>query len=227
MTDQIINRLKESLADDRLSKEERRSIKSLVGDFQLDNEQLNFLRNQMYDLATERLNENNFRAIVDWLRIATSALAPAVLERSSVCFSPGDACRDTIIRQLQIALRRLDICVFTISDDRITDAILAAKKRNIAIRILTDNDKLLDAGSDIQQLSRAGIPVKIDNTPNHMHHKFMIVDERCVLTGSYNWTRSAAKFNHENLLVTHEPGAVKPFLKEFEKLWSELDEYSA
>jgi len=55
----------------------------------------------------------------------------------------------------------------------------------------------------------------------HMHHKFAIMDET-LLTGSYNWTRSAAQRNYENILVTEERGLLREFTKEFDQLWSKF-----
>jgi len=55
-----------------------------------------------------------------------------------------------------------------------------------------------------------------------MHHKFMLVDDKILVNGSYNWTRSAAKYNQENLIVTADPELIRLFLKEFDKLWREM-----
>jgi phosphatidylserine/phosphatidylglycerophosphate/cardiolipin synthase-like enzyme len=33
-----------------------------------------------------------------------------------------------------------------------------------------------------------------------MHHKFAVIDNKVVLTGSFNWTRNAAEDNHENII---------------------------
>ncbi len=137
-------------------------------------------------------------------------------------FSPGNACQNAIISGIQAAKSSLKICVFTISDDQITIAIKAAHKRGVKIKILTDNEKLFDKGSDIKELALAGIPIRIDNTDNHMHHKFAILDNTTVLTGSYNWTRSAALYNHENILVTDEKTIVADFNREFDKLWNQM-----
>ena len=52
-----------------------------------------------------------------------------------------------------------------------------------------------------------------------MHHKFCVVDKSVLLTGSYNWTKSAADRNQENLLVTEDPKMVKAYISEFENLW--------
>lgn len=140
-------------------------------------------------------------------------------------FSPGNDCLDAIIRSLDAAVSSIDICVFTISDNRISDAIIFAHRRGIRVRIISDNDKLNDAGSDIEELANAGIPVRIDRTPNHMHHKFAVIDKKKIITGSYNWTRSAALYNHENILISLDEKYVKSFVVEFEKLWREMVEY--
>ncbi|HWA34521.1 MAG TPA: phospholipase D-like domain-containing protein [Cyclobacteriaceae bacterium] len=144
---------------------------------------------------------------------------------SQAFFSPGTACRDAIIHQINTASSHLRICVFTISDDIITEALIKAKRRGINVLIVTDNDKLFDLGSDIIRLSGEGVEIKVDNTSNHMHHKFMLVDDRTLLNGSYNWTRSAAKYNQENIIVTSDREMISLFQKEFNKLWDEMTTY--
>ena len=144
---------------------------------------------------------------------------------NQVFFSPGEDCVNHIIDLINEAYIQLDICVFTISDDRISRAIVEAMKNGVEIRIISDNFKVEDTGSDIEDLSRVGIPVKLDTTDNHMHHKFMIVDKKIVLTGSYNWTRSAALYNQENILSMDDEEVVSKFSNEFEKLWLRYDEF--
>jgi phosphatidylserine/phosphatidylglycerophosphate/cardiolipin synthase-like enzyme len=140
--------------------------------------------------------------------------------RYRASFSPGDECLRHIISLIRSAEKSLDVCVFTITDDRIAKALVRAHERNLEIRIVTDDDKLNDAGSDIRYLADQGLSVRVDNTPFHMHHKFMLVDSRVLLTGSYNWTRSAGKGNHENLISMGEPYFVRRFQQEFEILWN-------
>ena len=138
---------------------------------------------------------------------------------NQVYFSPGEDCVNHIIDLINEAYTQLDICVFTISDDRISRALVEAMKNGVEIRIISDNFKIDDTGSDIEDWSRVGIPVKLDETDNHMHHKFMIIDEKIVVTGSYNWTRSAALYNQENIISTDDEEVVSKFSNEFEKLW--------
>jgi len=55
-----------------------------------------------------------------------------------------------------------------------------------------------------------------------MHHKFAVYDDARLLSGSYNWTRSAANYNQENLVVTSDRAIVERFGSEFERLWSDF-----
>ena len=147
---------------------------------------------------------------------------PAGTVRSSAHFSPGTDCLAAIQQQLKSARRRLDLCVFTLSDDRITEEVLAAHRRGVALRFITDNDKEFDAGSDVNRLRQQGVPMVVDRTDAHMHHKFAIIDEAWLLNGSYNWTRSACEHNEENVIVTNDPGLVRQFQGQFDALWAAL-----
>jgi phosphatidylserine/phosphatidylglycerophosphate/cardiolipin synthase-like enzyme len=143
-----------------------------------------------------------------------------------VHFSPGDDCPSAIMTQIEGTQRSLDVCVFTITDDRITSTILDAHRRGVRVRIITDNDKAHDEGSDVGRLSRAGIEVREDDSPFHMHHKFAVFDGRMMLTGSYNWTRGAARNNQENLVVSSDPRLIAPFEREFSLLWARFERAS-
>ena len=145
---------------------------------------------------------------------------------TEVFFSPGMDSLNAIINRLENARRRVDICVFTISDDRIKVKIKELFDKGIDVRIITDNDKCFDKGSDITELAKYGVKIKVDKTRAHMHHKFAVIDKKISITGSYNWTRSAEKYNFENILVTNSRSIARAFRKEFERLWNEMKEYN-
>ena len=116
----------------------------------------------------------------------------------------------------------MDICVFTITDDRVATAILAAHRRGVKLRVVTDDDKAHDKGSDVFELADAGIEVRVDQSEHHMHHKFAVFDRSIVVTGSYNWTRSAAQSNAENILVSDDGRLVAPYQRVFDEMWASL-----
>lgn len=216
-----------SLADGRMADDEKRGVAHEIRQAALGPEALNALRNHAFALAREQGAQHDPQALLRWLEGAMRAIdsgrAPGgIALRTTACFSPGLECLNTIVSHLRQAKHHIDLCVFTLSDDRISREVLAAHRRGVALRFVTDNDKEHDAGSDVAELRRAGIPIAVDRTEAHMHHKFAIFDGAWLLNGSYNWTRSACEHNEENLVASNDPQLVARFQAEFERLWKKL-----
>jgi cardiolipin hydrolase len=215
-----------SLADGRMADDEKRGFAAAVREARLSPEALNALRNHAFALARDGLAGGDPAALLRWLESAMRAIdvarGGARNVRNTACFSPGLHCLNTIVAHLRDAKRSVDLCVFTLSDDRITREVLAAHRRGVALRFITDNAKEFDAGSDVAGLRRAGVPIVVDRTDAHMHHKFALFDGTWLLNGSYNWTRSACEHNEENLVASNDPALVAAFQGEFERLWARL-----
>jgi len=139
-----------------------------------------------------------------------------------VYFSPGEDCRNAIISKLKQAKKEVKVCVFTITDNQIGSLLRDMHFNGIDVKIISDNQKKDDRGSDIYYLKEKGLNIRIDETEAHMHHKFAIIDNTILINGSYNWTVSAAEKNQENIIVTDNRDFVKAFLKEFDKLWDKF-----
>lgn len=220
---QLDQQLRDSLNDLRLSNQERDELRQLGSN--LSAEQVRYLRNRAFALVRELVAEpGNVEPALKWLeqvvKTLDSAAAPRQLEVASVHFSPGESCRRKIRELCRQARRSVDICVYTISDDQLSEEIVACHRRGIVVRVISDNDKQFDEGSDIQWLQRQGVPLRIDDSPYHMHHKFALFDGRLLLNGSFNWTRSATTGNEENLLVIDHPALLAAYAAEFETLWA-------
>jgi phosphatidylserine/phosphatidylglycerophosphate/cardiolipin synthase-like enzyme len=218
--------LRQFLVDRKLSEPERKVLAGWVKAHVTTDQQRNAARNRVFETARQAVADPHAAAVIDFVEDVLKVLLPmgatAGAAPDEAFFSPGEACLQRIIARLTNARRTADICVFTITDDRISSAILAAHKRGVRVRIVTDNEKAYDAGSDVPKFRAAGIPLKVDETPFHMHHKFAIFDATRLVNGSYNWTRSAAEQNEENVTDTGDPGLVAAFQREFDALWAKL-----
>jgi len=77
--------------------------------------------------------------------------------------------------------------------------------------------------SNIRDLSEEGISIRTDSAKNAlMHNKFVIIDQRILMTGSYNWTVRATKQNQENVVIIENNYLVDTFTAEFNKLWAQF-----
>lgn len=217
--------LQRTLDDRKLTRSERQALQAALAASSPSPEQLAVLRSRVFALATAQAGEVPARELITWCEELVKLLLPAVASGNRVAeahFSPGLACVNRITQLITATKLSLDVCVFTVTDDRIARAMLDAHARGVQVRLLSDDEKSEDLGSDIPRLAQAGIRVVIDRTPKHMHHKYALFDRRLLLTGSYNWTRAAADENEENLIVSDDSKLVAAFTAEFEKLWRML-----
>lgn len=224
--DELLTNIESTLDDLRFSKKEKKEVKELLSDKSIGADDIEFIRGKIFDFAREKLDKDNAKKILDWLEVANKALVKTEVEDySKAYFSPEEECAEIIKDLLKNCRKSADICVFTITDNRIASAILEAHKRGVKIRIISDDEKASDLGSDIRRLFKSGIEIKVDNSSNHMHHKFALFDNFYLLTGSYNWTRSADNYNHENFIVINNRELVDKFGEKFSALWGEMELY--
>jgi phosphatidylserine/phosphatidylglycerophosphate/cardiolipin synthase-like enzyme len=220
----------QSFADRRLSGGEKSALAQWVAANVTTDQHRGVARHELFAVAKAAAVIHDPGEVIGWLEDVLKVLLPVRApepgvphEPTAAFFSPGDACRRHIAHRFASARRTADVCVFTVTDDRITGAILDAHRRGVRIRIITDNEKAYDPGSDVERLRAAGIPLKVDATPFHMHHKFAVFDQSRLVNGSYNWTRGAAEQNEENIIDTGDPALVATFATAFEALWNRLD----
>jgi len=216
-----------TLADKQLTRSERRALQAVLDDRRASEAVLALFRSRAFALARESVTDPRARQVISWLEETVQALLPTRrvpdTSRTEAHFSPGDGPLRAIVKLIEEARGSIDVCVFTVTDDRLARALVEAHQRGVRVRVVSDDDKARDLGSDLQRLSDAGLPVRLDRAESHMHHKFAVFDRLRLLTGSYNWTRSAADVNHENVLVSDDPRLVQPFCRAFDDLWAALE----
>lgn len=232
-TDELNLFLARAFADRKLSGSERAALADWLSKNVRTDQHRGLARHAAFEIVRGAPPTSD---VIDWLEAVMKVLAPlaqsgtvaAPTAADEVLFAPGDACRQRIVSRFAACRRTADVCVFTVTDDRITKAILDAHARGVRVRLVTDNEKQHDAGSDVARLRAAGIAVKVDDTSEaaepgangHMHHKFAVFDAARVLNGSYNWTRGAGELNYENVVDSADPALVRAFATEFERLWA-------
>ena len=133
-----------------------------------------------------------------------------------IYFTPGPDCENNIIKHMNQA-QNVDIVVYSITNPAIVDSILAAKKRGAKIRVITDRTQAKGKGSLVGKIRDAGIPVVTNIKHKIEHNKFAVFDGKHVVSGSYNWTTNASKYNSENCTFFDQPN--KEYSERFKYLW--------
>lgn len=117
-----------------------------------------------------------------------------------VCFTPGGRCKELIIKHIREATSEILLHSYSFTSQEIADSLLRAHDKGVMIKILFDKGQLTAKFSQIPRLIEEKIENKIDKVNGIAHNKIMIIDSKVVITGSYNWTKSAEYRNSENIL---------------------------
>ncbi|MFZ9088565.1 MAG: phospholipase D-like domain-containing protein [Planctomycetaceae bacterium] len=226
-TSEFERQLRESFEDMKMSRAERSRLRDWVDAQGCSGQQRAQLRNLAFAEARDQSEGNDPQLVLSWLENVLKTVYPtdAIQEiAAEVWFSPEQRCVSRIDRLICDARRSVSVCVFTVTDNRLANSLLEAHRRGVSVRLITDNEKSDDLGSDVDQLQAAGIPVLMDQSRWHMHHKFAIVDSQQLLTGSYNWTRGAAENNEENFVITDHVPLVRRYVEYFDQFWERLQQ---
>jgi phosphatidylserine/phosphatidylglycerophosphate/cardiolipin synthase-like enzyme len=142
-------------------------------------------------------------------------------EEVEVYFSPKGNCQQEIIDELEKANNTVNIAMYTLTSKKIAKTLENLKGRGIIIRIYLDEGMKKAKYSIADEMQTAGIAVKFENGAGLMHNKFAVIDNKTVITGSFNWTKNAEEKNDENLLVFHNEEIAKLYDDKFEEYWSQ------
>lgn len=126
------------------------------------------------------------------------------------------------LNYLASATKSVDLCIYVFTQVTMAEILLDLHERNVRVRIITDGSEDEADGSQTEKLRKAGIEIKSNKrgTGALMHHKFVVIDELVLLSGSFNWTSKAVVSNYEAVLVTSNPNIVVPFNHKFNEMWS-------
>jgi hypothetical protein len=119
---------------------------------------------------------------------STLPSAPPSAISSESFFSPGGGIAARIVQEIQRAGASIDIAIYTFTETEIADALVVAKNRGVAIRIIADSEEAIGAASVVPRLQNAGFQLKrtAGIGTGIMHNKYAIFDGRALVTGSYN-----------------------------------------
>lgn len=124
---------------------------------------------------------------------------------------------------INAATRSVDMAIYQLDLDNVTRALLDAKGRGATVRVVTDVDILGDAKENpsFKKLQAAGIQVVAGNPNAIMHDKFVVVDEKAVWMGSWNFTTNDTYRYNNNGIAIQSQDLARNYTVTFEKMWKD------
>jgi phosphatidylserine/phosphatidylglycerophosphate/cardiolipin synthase-like enzyme len=138
--------------------------------------------------------------------------------RIETCFASENACEDRIVARLSESTRSIRFLAFSFTSAPITQTMLDRQAAGVSLAGVFETTGSDTPYSAYGKLKQRGVEVYTDGNPYLMHHKAIIIDERIVIFGSYNFSDNAKKSNDENLLIVDSPEMARAFLAEYDRI---------
>lgn len=149
----------------------------------------------------------------DWAGTSARLLCPRLV------VSPADA-RTRVLGLIASATSTLDIEVYYLADTGVRTAVIAAKNRGVAVRvILADPSEVSDNTTTQTALVTAGIPTRFLSNPVP-HIKLVIADGAAALVGSHNLSLTSLRDNREVGEIVRTPAVVASLRSRLESDWA-------
>ena len=145
------------------------------------------------------------------------------VNNSGIYFSPQNkTIQNAILPLIRNSKTYIYIPAFLISHKEMVTELIQAKNRGVDVRIITDALNASAKYSKVRELRAAGMPVKIENYAGKMHSKTMIIDDKYLILGSMNFSKSGESKNDENLIVLENKEAAIFYKQFFLYLWDKI-----
>ena len=125
-----------------------------------------------------------------------------------------------ILSNLKNAKSSIKVAVAWFTNPLFYKSIIDKLHSGVNVELILADDRLnfLNPSIHFQEFIDYGGTIHVSKFPNLMHHKFCIIDERILITGSYNWTKVAEVRNYENIIISTERALIDTFILEFARL---------
>ena len=127
-----------------------------------------------------------------------------------------------IAADIDSATTTVDLAVFDFDLPSLTEALLRARQRGIAVRMVIDEENLAspEVAEAIGRLEAAGVQMTYDTRSAFMHNKIILIDEGVAWTGSMNLTVNGVYRNDNNMIRSSLPPFVANYAARFNDLFA-------
>ena len=142
------------------------------------------------------------------------------VEVLGVYFTPPANAVTAIIKAIDASDREVLVQAYGFTHNGIAQALVRAHQRGVLVRVLLDKKSASSNRFVMGLLENAQIEVRQDGKHVIAHNKVMVIDQEVVITGSFNFTNSAATRNAENFLILKSEDLAQQYRLQWKNHWA-------
>ncbi|HZD39226.1 MAG TPA: phospholipase D-like domain-containing protein, partial [Terriglobales bacterium] len=137
-----------------------------------------------------------------------------------VYFSPEDDPMDHMIPVVSSAKSTIRFMAFSFTDFPLAKAMIDRASAGVDVAGVFEKVGSETEASELRTFLCAKVPARQDGNPKFLHDKIIIVDNRYIISGSFNFSSNATESNDENVVIIDNPDIANLYTQEFERVWS-------
>ncbi len=142
------------------------------------------------------------------------------VEVLGVYFTPPAGAVAAIVRAVESSEREVLVQAYGFTHNAIAQALVRAHQRGVLVQVLLDEKSRASNRYVMDVLNHAQVAQRLDGRHAIAHNKVMVIDESVVITGSFNFTNSAATRNAENFLILKSSELAQRYKGEWHTHWA-------
>ncbi len=127
--------------------------------------------------------------------------------------------KDKILSLVRKANKSVNVAIFSFTHEQLADELVKADIKGLDVEVLVERRQRNGQNSQYTRLRDFGVDIKVDGNKNNLHHKFIIIDNKIVITGSPNFSWSGYNRNDENFLIIYNDELALRYVREFDRLF--------
>lgn len=161
---------------------------------------------------------------ITWWQSVSAEPQPA--EILAIYFTPPAGSAGGLIKHIDASKKTIKVMAYGFTAIPLSEALVKAHRRGVKVQLLQDEKSAGNNSDAVNQLIAAGIEVRSDGKHAIQHNKVMLLDDDIVITGSYNFTKSAEVRNAENIIILKSAYAAKRYADNWVAHWGHGEEVS-
>jgi Phosphatidylserine/phosphatidylglycerophosphate/cardiolipin synthases and related enzymes len=137
-----------------------------------------------------------------------------------IYFSPEDHVLDHMIPVVSSATKSIHFMAFSFTDYPLAKAMLDRASAGVDVSGVFEKVGSETDSSELHTFFCAKVPARQDGNPKFLHDKVIIVDNRLVISGSFNFSTNATESNDENVMIIDNPQIANLYTQEFQRVWA-------
>lgn len=144
-----------------------------------------------------------------------------------IAFSPDNNPELRIVNEILHTTNTVHLLMFTFAKSTTIDDALRTKLQaggGFAVKGVLDSMQSAQTFSPHPELIQAGAKLRKDTLPNSgkLHHKLLVLDDKCVIGGSFNYTGPANQYNDENIFIVRNAAIAQHCRAEVDRVFQNL-----